>query len=216
MSHHIYVHSLGMPEQLSRQFGVKYTAGLIYADGLSPDGVVEPEDTYPRPEEWQRKALQNFFGQVLVFRDQDQELDQPLKSWLYADAVRRNLSADLYLAAVNDEVGHGVFAMSTIQPGELIGEYTGLVRPKVWGEKGNPYLFEISFAVTVDAQDCGNFTRFINHSSENANAHPTYVIVDGAWHILLIATKTIAPGAQVLFNYGPRYWRDRAHPQELT
>lgn len=216
MCDRIYVHNLGMPEQLSRQFGVQYTAALIFADGFSPDSVVEPEDTYPRPEEWQRKALQRFFGQVLVFRDQDQEVDQTLKSWLYGEAVRRNLTADLYLAPVNDEVGHGAFAMSTIEPGDLIGEYTGLVRAKVWGEKGNPYLFEISYAVTVDAQDCGNFTRFINHSSESANAHPTYVIVDGSWHILLIATKAIAPGAQVLFDYGPRYWRNRTQPQELA
>lgn len=44
---------------------------------------------------------------------------------------------------------------------------------------------------------------------------PVYMIIDGYWHILLVASKSIARGQQVLFNYGDGYWAKRAAPVEI-
>ena len=72
---------------------------------------------------------------------------------------------------------------------------------------GNPYTFTYQHGLVVDAEKYGNYTRWINHSSANFNGCHCYVDVDCVPHILLVATKRIAKGCQVLIDYGSGYWK---------
>ncbi len=46
-----------------------------------------------------------------------------------------------YIAKVDDEIGHGLFAAVDIAPGKMIGEYTGIARGFRNDDLQNPYIF---------------------------------------------------------------------------
>lgn len=64
----------------------------------------------------------------------------------------------------------------------------------------------------IDAQDSGNHTRFINHSFK-PNLEPVSVYFHGLIHIIIYASKTIASGAQLCYDYGEDYWKKRGKPK---
>ncbi len=132
----------------------------------------------------------------------------------------RGQTAPLYIGKV-DKVGHGLFARKAIKPGQVIGEYTGVVAEPVNVDPRNGYRFVYdptnAFRLAVDAQRDGNYLRFANHStSTNAASRMVYDESHRRWHVLLIATARIEPRDQILFDYGPGYdWR-RFGLQPLT
>lgn len=201
-------------EQFSQRFGVVYAPNQVI-QAVDADAAYD-EGEPPKGEfhEWQRPAVQRFFGEHMSDRPQ-RAVDQALKMWLYGDDIRNGFTADLCLAYINPQIDYGVLANQNLVPGDLVGEYTGVVRKRVDEDKDNIYLFTYAWQTVVDARDTGNYTRWINHSKKNANCMPVYMIIDGYWHILLIASKSIARGQQVLFNYGDGYWAKRATPVEI-
>ena len=125
-------------------------------------------------------------------------------------------TARVYVGQVNKDVGHGLFARGRIPAGSVIGEYTGVVRNENRAtDRANGYTFTYDpfnqLYMLVDAQKQGNYMRFANHSAKYANAKPRLVYDEPhrRWHVLLVATKEIPRGDQVLFNYGHQYGWDR-------
>jgi hypothetical protein len=75
-------------------------------------------------------------------------------------------------------------------------------------KKFNP---EDTYEITVDAQNEGNWTRFINHSDRSncAVEFRRIEVFKGGFIILpvIISKKKILPHTQVTTNYGAAYWK---------
>ena len=106
--------------------------------------------------------------------------------------------------------GYGVFAVEDIATGALIVEYAGLVAPAT-DDGFDPY--GLSYAETLageplrlSARRFGNAARFVNHDSE-PNAEIVRVEHRGLLRVVIVAREAIAPGGQVLVDYGDAYWR---------
>ena len=135
-------------------------------------------------------------------------------------------TAGVYVGKVSKTVGNGLFAKGTIREGSVIGEYAGVVRMENFGNKAkdhaNGYTFVYDpfqhFPFLIDAQKQGNYMRFANHSAKHANAKPRMVFDEphNRWHVLLVATKKITRGQQVLFNYSNQYDWSRFGIKEPT
>jgi hypothetical protein len=112
---------------------------------------------------------------------------------------------------VDELVGCGVYANRVIEKGEFIGFYTG--EWKLDEESGSDYIFEPldDSNIFIDAESCGNFTRYINHAySKKSNLEAIiYLKKDQSLHLPLViyyAKKRIEKDQQLLINYGRQYW----------
>lgn len=104
--------------------------------------------------------------------------------------------------------GYGLFAKEEIAPGTCIGEYTG---QEFTHQEFARYLettpgADKSYAMviadtTVDARIKGNFTRYVNFSDSQANIEFVSAEINNQTRVILIATKRIAPGQQLLVDY---------------
>lgn len=138
------------------------------------------------------------------------------KIWMgiyFDDELLAGIHPKVSLRFIDDEVGFGVFAAQRISPCALIGEYTGqlveakkralaskfhCVRYTTWDIGKKRYV--------LDAEKMGNFTRFINHSSQ-PNAGLQSVYWRGIPKMIFVALKEIAEGTQLTFDYGAIFWK---------
>lgn len=116
-------------------------------------------------------------------------------------------------------IGLGVFARKNIPKGTWIGLYCGLKTIK------DPEYLNYTYRgvkdclnLDIDAKNCGNFTRFINHADHPwrydelepelsyANISANIRSVNGHHFILFIADQEIKAGEQLLVDYGGRYF----------
>jgi len=107
--------------------------------------------------------------------------------------------------------GRGMFARAEIFAGDRIIEYTGERISKEESRRrcseGNNYVFHINQEFDLDGSIESNLARFINHScAPNAEAE---LEDDRIW---IIASRNIAPGEEITFNYGYDLDDYRAHP----
>lgn len=100
--------------------------------------------------------------------------------------------------------GLGLFAVKTIKRGAYIARYRGPRLPNDEADRrearGARYMFELNSKYTVDGSPRWNVARYINHSCW-PNATP--IIRDGK--IVIRALRTISPGEEITYNYGPEY-----------
>ena len=70
----------------------------------------------------------------------------------------------------------------------------------------------------VDAADPArsNFTRYLNHSAAHANVQYEVIRVKRQRHkrVAFWTLREIAPGEELLFDYGATYWANRGAPLE--
>jgi hypothetical protein len=121
---------------------------------------------------------------------------------------------------IDAKIGFGVFARRCFAKGDYLGEYTGLIRRRSRKlDRENDYCFEYAIGDkspwVIDAQNCGNHTRFINHSS-SPNLEPIAVYSRGLMHIIFIAACPIKEGDELFYEYGPYFWKKRAPPKSWT
>jgi SET domain-containing protein len=100
--------------------------------------------------------------------------------------------------------GLGCFANAPLQPGQLVGEYLGVVwESQAWRDAGRSeshYGYEIgALGLVVDAAEAGNTLRWVNHSCA-PNMRACAVYADG-WHVVFIAQTAIAPGDELCYDY---------------
>ena len=112
---------------------------------------------------------------------------------------------------IDDEIGSGVFADKKIPACTFVGEYTGVIQmrtPKLREKKHclRYTVWESKKKFAVDAEHKGNFTRFINHSS-NPNLGVQSVYWRGFPRIIFISLKEVPEGEQLTFDYGSIFWK---------
>lgn len=105
--------------------------------------------------------------------------------------------------------GRGLFAKEDIPAGTCIGVYTGKVfaSKKLYDQylaehpsENNNYAMNLGSQI-VDGAIQGNFTRFGNYSDvqDNASFQPKYI--KGKKMVVVVTTKNIRRGHQILINY---------------
>ncbi|KAH6687915.1 SET domain-containing protein [Plectosphaerella plurivora] len=114
--------------------------------------------------------------------------------------------------------GYGLFTIEDIATGEFVIEYTGELimhdegvrrearRGEAFDDEGNftSYVFSLldSEGIWVDAAIYGNHSRYINHEVDDYNIEPKILYVNGEYRIRFTATRNIAAGQELFFNYG--------------
>ncbi len=146
------------------------------------------------------------------------------QKWLghyYAAFLKGGLSLDLRIAWIDPRIGYGVFTERPIPKGAYVGEYTGVLRRRLWFSRWeNLYCFDYtigegrSSSHVIDASLSSNHTRFINHS-EAPNLELVSVDHAAQVHVILYASRPIAAGEQLFYDYGDEYWRKRPPPVPL-
>ncbi|XP_022652251.1 histone-lysine N-methyltransferase EHMT2-like isoform X2 [Varroa jacobsoni] len=111
--------------------------------------------------------------------------------------------------------GWGVRALQEIPKGSFVCEYVGevITDKEADQREEDSYLFDLENrdgdTFCIDARHYGNVSRFINHACE-PNVHPVRVYVDHHDlrfpRIALFATRDIAAGEQLGFDYGEKFW----------
>jgi SET domain-containing protein len=134
---------------------------------------------------------------------------------LHAREMDEALIPDVTIKWMNEKMGYGVITNRFIRKWAFIGEYTGLVRRRRFIFPNlNDYCFMyptewISHKLfTIDSEQQGNYTRFINHS-DFPNLESVSVFKDGVFHIVFRAIQDILPGSELSYDYGDVYWRKR-------
>lgn len=100
----------------------------------------------------------------------------------------------------------------SVEKGGYIIEYVGEVishgeadrRGHIYDTVDASYLFDLNKDFNIDAFRYGNASRFINHDS-NANCGAKVMLVNGEHRIGFWATRAIAAGQELFFDYGPKF-----------
>ena len=101
--------------------------------------------------------------------------------------------------------GLGLFATARIEKGAFIVEYVGRRITTAEADRrearGAKYMYELNSRWTIDGSSRRNIARYANHACRpNAESD----IVKGK--VILRAIKTIAPGDEITYDYGPEYF----------
>lgn len=145
------------------------------------------------------------------------------KIWMgiYFDKeIRKAIHPPVSIRFVDEEVGFGVFADKKIPACSYVGEYTGLVQerpPKQLKDKRHCLRYttwEGKKNFTIDAEQKGNFTRFLNHSSK-PNLGVQSIYWRGIPRMIFVSLKEIKEGGQLTFDYGPLFWKEMRKPPKL-
>ena len=117
--------------------------------------------------------------------------------------------------------GQGVFALHSIDDGALVSRYEGIVRTtadsnraRVLGRTSNEYALNLDvdeagngWVVDAEFPERSGWQRYINHSVRRANCELAGATALGRRYCTYFrATRAIAPGEELFFNYGTRYW----------
>ncbi|MEI8301074.1 MAG: SET domain-containing protein-lysine N-methyltransferase [Chlamydiota bacterium] len=143
------------------------------------------------------------------------------KTHLYGINFTDKRVPKVYVKWINPLVGYGLFALEDIPSYTWIGEYTGVIRKRNRHlDQYNNYIFGYVVAsadtpFVIDAQNQGNYTRFINHSDE-PNLRSTWLVSDHIGHIILVTQQKILKHTQLTYDYGMDYWKKRTAPFELA
>jgi SET domain-containing protein len=127
------------------------------------------------------------------------------------------------IVRVNERVGNGMVSGQYIAPGTIIGEYGGaIVKVSSSESMDNTYFAPYSTdevpgseMFVIDAKKAGNPTRFINHSDDNSNAIWVTVFDGKKFRLIVVATKAIPDGKQILLKYRLSYWLNPRIPNPV-
>jgi hypothetical protein len=137
----------------------------------------------------------------------------------YGDALRRGWRPPLEIKEAGPEVGLGLFAVSALQVGDLIGEYTGVIQvasdappdTKVDGHYLSDYAWNYPDELPdgtefeINALREGNELRFANHSSR-PNLAVDHTLIEGLFVTFFRVIRSVSPGEQLTVDYGEEYW----------
>jgi SET domain-containing protein len=103
------------------------------------------------------------------------------------------------------KTGLGLFATATIRKKQPIVEYSGPRIPTPEAQKrersrGSRYMFEIDRHWTIDGSVRSNLARYANHA-----CRPNAETYSSKGRIMLRATRVIAAGQEITYDYGREY-----------
>jgi len=184
------------PEEFERVTGVGYTGELVFAG----------ERTYQDVSKDCAAAMR--IGRIT-----------PEMKWLgayHAVKLRNQWVANVSIRWIDEAIGHGLFAEQEIEEGELIGEYTGIVRRRnvLIGRNRNEYCFsyptsDFSFKKhMIDAKPNSNELRYIN-DSDDPNCEGLCVWLDDLLRVIIRSIQRIPKGDQITYNYSLNFWKSR-------
>lgn len=145
----------------------------------------------------------------------------------YYRLTKQQFESPWYMKFISKKVGYGIYAGADIEPGQLIAEYVGIIydeqsylnkiprNPKYcWNVLPVPCV-QNGQKFYVDAIECCNFTRIINHSYK-PNVIPVTMYGPDGSRMLYVACEKIKKDEQLLVNYGQGYWQNLGEPEELS
>ena len=95
-----------------------------------------------------------------------------------------------------------------MKKGDNLGEYIGHLTPIDLDRDQSLYRFEIPGVCAIDAQSCGNWTRFVNSACGSRANVSAWTDTVGKRHIVFYqASKDIGPEEELLVNYGNLYFK---------
>ncbi len=177
----------------------------------------------PHPIFETREGLEQILATVAKAKQEDQIPEEKIWMGIYFDKeVRKGVQPPISIHHIDKEVGYGVFADKKIPACAYVGEYTGVVQQRKPSQlKGKRHclrytIWEGKKHFTIDAEQKGNFTRFINHSD-----HPNLGLQSIYWRglprMIFVALKEIREGEQLTFDYGALFWKEaRQTPKRLN
>jgi hypothetical protein len=217
------------PLELSELLPRKEIASLLGRAPL-PSFLDQPNVTIHDPEKFQLSETLEFLAQPLF--ETEAILDEilrrakkakmedaipPERIWMgvyYDNEIHKGVHPKVSIRHIDDEVGFGVFADQRIPSCTLAGEYTGALKERNKNElKDKKYCVRYTVwemgkrQFIIDAENKGNFTRFINHSAK-PNLGLQSVYWRGLPRMIFVALKEIPEGAQLTFDYGTFFWKD--------
>lgn len=134
----------------------------------------------------------------------------------YAGAIQMKYRAPMYLKWISDVVGYGIFAGDDIKKGDLIGEYSGVLREVKKAPDNLDYAWYYSLdgvdgkKLVVDGKYQGNELRFINHADDPNTIRIDVLGRDGIFHVVYVASKDITKDEQLTVSYGEGYFTSRS------
>lgn len=139
----------------------------------------------------------------------------------YSTKLWEGFVADTLIKWIDPVMGYGLFTEKEFAEGEYIGEYAGVVRRLFRPREGDQQdLVRDAYCVhyptkwwsreysAIDAWGVGNELRFVNHS-DTPNLRLEWLYDRGLLHLAFFASRAIARGEQLFFDYGTDYWRHR-------
>jgi hypothetical protein len=160
------------------------------------------------------ESLECILNQVAKAKREDKIPGEKIWMGVYFDKeLRKGLHPPISIRHVSNEIGFGVFAEKKIPPCSFVGEYTGEIlerKPRQLKDKRHCLRYTVwegKKNFTLDAEKKGNFTRFINHSAQ-PNLCLQSVYWRGIPRMIFVALKEIQQGAQLVFDYGPLFWKE--------
>lgn len=166
------------------------------------------------------------FDEILTHtqKAKNDEIISSERIWMgvyYDKEIQQSLHPRMRVRWINNEIGFGVFAAERILPCSYIGEYTGVIQ-----ERKSKHIKESNYCIrytswpmgkrqyVIDAENMGNFTRFINHSDT-----PNISLIGAYWRglprLIFLSMKEIPQGTQLAFDYGKTFWKQSPHRTKI-
>lgn len=133
----------------------------------------------------------------------------------YARQMEAQHHAPMYLKWISNVVGYGIFAAHDIKKGDLIGEYSGVLRAIKESGDNLDYAWYYTFdapdgvKLVVDGKDKGNELRFINHADHPNTRRVDVLCKDNRFHLAYIADRDIPKDTELTVSYGDGYFTSR-------
>ena len=119
-------------------------------------------------------------------------------------------TTNLKLDVKRSSAGLGLFAGEPIKKGARIIEYIGeKITADEANRRGGKYLFEINDRWTIDGTTRKNTARYINHACKGAD---NCEAEEDRGRIFILAKKNIAPGEELVYDYGEEYFDEHIKP----
>jgi SET domain-containing protein len=119
---------------------------------------------------------------------------------------RGSREADLIEVRPSDVHGQGVFAVTSISAGRLVGRYEGRryteaeASSKAWDD-GLTYLFGLSDGTIIDGADGGNATRHLNHACTPNCQAVEHRKRGGELGIVIETIRSVRAGEELTLDY---------------
>jgi hypothetical protein len=124
-----------------------------------------------------------------------------------------NLVSVVQVEVRPSKYGNGLFALRTIEKGQLIERYTGKFMSGEefeTCESNGHYATVLASGDVIDGADPSrsNFVRYINHSVRKANCETCNMIDEenDVYAVYVEAKRRIEGGTELLMSYGDEYW----------
>jgi SET domain-containing protein len=127
----------------------------------------------------------------------------------FSALLEQNRIAPVEIKFMGNNLGRGLVATKDIPQGTFIGEYAGVIEKAE--DENTDFAWDYPDdhpelgALQLNAQQCGNELRFVNHSF-SPNCIVEHCLFDSLYRIFFLADRHISQGEELTVDYGDDYW----------